>query len=356
MNRLTVVLLLLALAALACTFSTSSNRSSEPDVTPVPTQIGAVPTATPFATQTPTTTPQPTSAPVATATAIVVVDPCTPRTDWPLYSVVAGDTLARIARRVNSTASALADANCLDNPNLLRVGQALRVPQLPPPPTETPIQVPPPPVFYYPPAPDSFHTVNDIGVVTSANVHLTVGVDRAQFVRFFVRSFGSGVTSLAGEDHYLADGADTYYTFPSAGRYDLFAVAGNGFNEVQSGIFKLTYNPDFVEPPVQGNGAPLVQPYLAYEGHYTLEAGRTVNLSWPDAPENATSIDFLLTPTGTGTADAEQVIATDYQPTDGQGATWQVPGGIWAHLHAEAHLPDGRTVNSQIVNVYAERQ
>lgn len=62
---------------------------------------------------------------------------CTPRADWPVYTVRAGDTLYRIAQRTGSTVDALVLASCLSDPNQLYVGQELRVPTLPPAPTVT---------------------------------------------------------------------------------------------------------------------------------------------------------------------------------------------------------------------------
>ena len=53
---------------------------------------------------------------------------CTPRTDWSIYAVVSGDTLYGIARRYATTPTALIQGNCLINPNILLVGQPLRVP------------------------------------------------------------------------------------------------------------------------------------------------------------------------------------------------------------------------------------
>jgi LysM repeat protein len=47
------------------------------------------------------------------------------------YTVVPGDTLAIIARRVGSSADVLAQANHLVNPNLIYVGQTLLVPRGP---------------------------------------------------------------------------------------------------------------------------------------------------------------------------------------------------------------------------------
>lgn len=44
------------------------------------------------------------------------------------YTVVAGDTLSRIAVRFNTTVAALAQANGIANPNLIYVGQVLQIP------------------------------------------------------------------------------------------------------------------------------------------------------------------------------------------------------------------------------------
>ena len=83
----------------------------------------------------------PTSTPVVpTAIVItVVVTPlptlpappaCSVRQDWLNYVVQPGDTLARIAARANTSAAALAQANCLANMNLITTGQVLKVPVL----------------------------------------------------------------------------------------------------------------------------------------------------------------------------------------------------------------------------------
>jgi LysM repeat protein len=55
---------------------------------------------------------------------------CTLKNEWPVYTVMAGDTLAAIARRTDSSTAELVEANCLTDPNLLRVGQTVYVPQM----------------------------------------------------------------------------------------------------------------------------------------------------------------------------------------------------------------------------------
>ncbi|MCL4266421.1 MAG: LysM peptidoglycan-binding domain-containing protein [Anaerolineae bacterium] len=64
------------------------------------------------------------------------------------YVVQRGDTLSSIARRFNTTVSAIVAANNIANPNLIYVGQVLVIPTgstTPPPPGSTPPPPPPPP-------------------------------------------------------------------------------------------------------------------------------------------------------------------------------------------------------------------
>jgi LysM repeat protein len=86
-----------------------------------------------------TAVPQPTPVPGAT--------PVPPQQGT--YTVVAGDTLYRIALKFNTTSSAIAALNGITNPNLIYVGQVLKIPAggTTPPPTTPPGQpttVPPP--------------------------------------------------------------------------------------------------------------------------------------------------------------------------------------------------------------------
>lgn len=60
---------------------------------------------------------------------------CKPRDDWKLtYTIQAFDTLSSIADRYQTTPSILAEGNCLENPDLIVIGQALQVPGDAPPP------------------------------------------------------------------------------------------------------------------------------------------------------------------------------------------------------------------------------
>ncbi len=88
-------------------------------------------TVAPSSTAAPTTPAPATQAPPppgsSTATASGA---CTPRTDWPTYTVKPGDTLTWLAALTQSSVDALVLANCLPDTHLV-AGQLLRVPQLP---------------------------------------------------------------------------------------------------------------------------------------------------------------------------------------------------------------------------------
>ena len=112
-------LIALALASLACNLG-----------------VSAVPTPTPFILVTPPViivTATPTPRPVTNPPPVIVpTQPiCTPNTAWQIYFVRQGDTLANIAARSGTTVAALVQANCLTNPDVIFVGQALRVPRQP---------------------------------------------------------------------------------------------------------------------------------------------------------------------------------------------------------------------------------
>lgn len=95
-------------------------------VTVLVTPLVATPTPTPFP-------PPPTVTPLPAA--------CNTPAGWFNYVVQPGDTLARIAARANTSAAALAQANCLANMNLITTGQVLKVPVLMPPTTPPTVTV-----------------------------------------------------------------------------------------------------------------------------------------------------------------------------------------------------------------------
>jgi LysM repeat protein len=88
----------------------------------------------------PTPAPQPTPVPGATPVPQPTAVPGAQGT----YTVVAGDSLYRIGVKFNTTASAIATLNGITNPNLIYVGQVLKIPApgTTPPPGQPPSQPP----------------------------------------------------------------------------------------------------------------------------------------------------------------------------------------------------------------------
>lgn len=192
-NKLLVVIACLSLAALACSLAAPENDSGQSQAEP--TTIAEV-MASPVARET-EPPPTATSSPVPTVredtdTIAVASDPgsldvvsgadssgqasgggaavaveslssiqnveaqlylpnCTPVLNWPLYVVAGGDTLHKIATRHGTTWQSLAKSNCLANPNLIYVGQALHVPPAPLPPPDNNLPVIANPAFPSPP-------------------------------------------------------------------------------------------------------------------------------------------------------------------------------------------------------------
>lgn len=92
--------------------------SSNPTVTPAPTQV---PTSEPTPAPTASSTPTPSSSPTPQSTAATTPEP---RTDV----VQEGDTLSLIANRFGSSVSAIQAANGIDDPDEIRPGQVLVIP------------------------------------------------------------------------------------------------------------------------------------------------------------------------------------------------------------------------------------
>lgn len=99
-------------ARASATASLTATATTEPSPTP---------TRTPRA----TTTPRPTTTPRLTATVVVEEVPA----ETVEYTVAEGDTLVAIAERFGITVTDIIEANPDLNPNIITVGQTLRLPQ-----------------------------------------------------------------------------------------------------------------------------------------------------------------------------------------------------------------------------------
>ena len=139
--RVMLLLLGLAVIATACVPFVGNGPDEE---TPTPEFIPTVIRPTQATSEAPAASPVPTLVPLPTRAQQAATAPpsCTPRTDWPTYTVQSGDTLYSIAQRSDSTQAIVQAANCLADPNKIFEGQTLRVPQELAPSSSTPTAAP----------------------------------------------------------------------------------------------------------------------------------------------------------------------------------------------------------------------
>jgi LysM repeat protein len=111
--------------------------SLTPSQTLLPPPTFEPPTLTPAPSATPSVTPTATLVPIMNIPGLQGLESptpsstpgCKPRKDWTLtYEVQPNDALDNIAARYGTNRWELADGNCLADPNLIVVGQVLRVP------------------------------------------------------------------------------------------------------------------------------------------------------------------------------------------------------------------------------------
>jgi len=355
--RWLVALAALMLAALACNLA--GGGAATPVPTPFPTATLPALTPSPQVTATPqfvivTATPTPTGGAVINRTlAAPTLANCTPQTTWPAYTVVAGDTLSRIAERVGSTVAQLATANCLSNTGLIFVGQRLYVPALPA--TQAPVatQDPNQPTFRENLAVQPFWLDSASRAVTySETVRVNAGeVLNADVVDFYVNDPAGGPAVFMGQDVDPWDGAFIDYSFPAAGSYVFQAMARNDRAQRPSTTFSVRYDPNFVPPGGQRNQL-TIAPVLGLDGSFhRLAAGSTVTITWPDAPVGALRVNFTLAPTGTGTGQQAQTIGSDLSPADGSAITWGVTVSGSGHIQGVAQMPDGSTQSSELLGI-----
>ena len=109
--------------------SQRSGSLSTPTATARTIAVSTTVTATPIPEATPTPTPSPKPSRTATASASHTMTTTTSTSAWThVYVVQFGDTLDSIAARFHVDPKILAEQNHIKNPNLLLVGQHLRVP------------------------------------------------------------------------------------------------------------------------------------------------------------------------------------------------------------------------------------
>lgn len=130
--RIFILLLVMAFTLVACGGGTSDSptadaSSSSATSTLIPTQANTLAPTEEDGTK--VFTSQGDNQPIVVAKATNTPQSCSSfQTNWKVYTVVRGDSLVNIASAHNSTVEELATANCLDNPNSLRIGQIIYVP------------------------------------------------------------------------------------------------------------------------------------------------------------------------------------------------------------------------------------
>lgn len=331
MRQLCLAFLLLSLAA--CSLQ-ADQAAVQPTASPTPS-LPNTPLATPLPMVNPTAAPtlQPTPG------QLVVNPACTPRADWQTYRVVPGDTLSGIAVRTGSTVEALAQANCLTDKNIISVGQPLRVPVMPVPPTTT---APQPNVGKVTVSPAS--TDGDWFVVTpgtTVTFSWTGAAASATSVEFYLQRLDIPVSpQLIGTDTNLADGASITWTVISI-QAMVTAVAKQGATLVNQ-------TPTATQIKTAAANAPLgkvqVTPNLGtQDGWLKLTAGSTVTVSWQEAANlGDVEIHFYFAPTGTGMTPQE--IGADYNVYDGVSIQWVVMSGGAGYLSARAASKGGHAL------------
>jgi len=341
MSRAAAVLLLVLLSTLACSLDwTGADPTPLPSATSYSLAVVPVTNVLPTQTAAPTQTPAPTATKYTTAGSSAPVVNCTPRTDWIIYTVVKGDTLNSIAQRTGTTAAQLATASCLSNPNLITVGQGVRVPYLPGPlPTWTPariqrrgyVQINP-----YITLSNGIYTLQtDSGVAVTWPDAPGTG---AQVVEFVFVPDGASYGVQIGLDTNMADGAAVAWKVPApiTGRvYASGRLAGQAQAFVESNyVVVLTGYPDMPTP----QGKVEVQPYQSVAGdQYVVVEDTTITLSWAAASQfPLAQVQFLIYFPGTN---QYQVLGTDNNMADGAAISWRVPVGTAGQIIANGFYP-----------------
>ncbi len=318
-------LTLVALATLACNLG-----------------VSAVPTPTPFVLVTPpvlvvTATPTPR---LATNTPLPVVPPqpaCTPNTAWQIYFVRQGDTLANIASRSGTTVAALVQANCLTNPDVIFVGQALRVPRQPAILTPTATRTPAPSgpsIGGISIEPSVQRGAGQFQVATGMVTLRAVGVSGAVRVSYFLQQIGTGAPVLIGESSTPQDGFAVQWLV-TAGNLSaqLWAVATAANNQIAETPRLIVFTDSAVAPTIGTLSVTPSQPDPLEPAVRVLPIGQV--LLTVSGVTNATKVLFYFVDQRPGNAPI--LLGEDSNFNDGVGIIFNttpfssVPRGlIWA--------------------------
>jgi hypothetical protein len=312
--------------------------------------------------------------------------------------------LGGLAVAINSTAQEIAQANCLNSPDLVQVGQVIRLPRLPASTTSTGNNTTNTgntstgsnttntgntsagsnttntgntstgsnttntgntstgsntsnpnttgaPVFSQALSIRPLLTINGALVAVQATIALEAGpVANADRVEFY-----SGLSAndpdpvLIGTDNDPFDGTPLSYDFNTFDEVLVFwAVAINEAGATRGTPITLRYDPQ----AAQAAGPALtISPFLGFDGSiFTLQHGAPVTISWAGAPSAAGRVEFYTTSTSGGPT---ILIGTDNNLADGAAISWAVPEWILSSLVARAFVGGG-SQDSGVYYVYSE--
>ncbi|MBZ0296781.1 MAG: LysM peptidoglycan-binding domain-containing protein [Anaerolineae bacterium] len=167
---------------------------------------------------------------------------------------------------------------------------------------------------------------------------------------------GDQLLSL-GIDSNLSDGASINWTVPEQSWQGQLVASARVFGQSGSTVRSQPRN---IITRVNGpanRGQVSISPVLRTEGGWlVLSTGATVTLSWPEVDESLPGrVEFYITPTGTGTADARTLLGTDTTTSDGASIQWTVPDSIGGHVSARVFLENGTSYETASdVQIYSE--
>jgi LysM repeat protein len=339
MLRYTMLILIAAVLIAGCTLATEQESTDSAPTTQNTREVTTV--GVESATKTPQPTATPTERTVSSAnTTVPTSQPCNSRTDWPLYTVQRGDTTSSIAQRINSTVATLAAANCLTNAALIREGQQLHLPSLPPssPVTAGSITVNP----YQTRDGDTYVLkVNRSVIVTWNNVPSNVAR-----VEFYITPNFTDYQQLS-EDTNASDGANFVLVVPVGLNGYMVASGKNASGQEVAVSPGLPVRADTLSGVV---GDIFVSPFLSRtDNGYIVQEGQTIQLSWGRAqgqgPQDFDTIqaEFTYRP-ASGNASPIS-IGIDTNPADGFTVNWTVPANVEGTILVGARLP-GETHNT----------
>jgi nucleoid-associated protein YgaU len=109
--------------------NSESGSAPTPKPTPTPEQTPPpTPKPKPTPTPDPAANPKPTPPPTPKPEPVTEPAPAADETKYVRYTVMSGDSMLKIARKHGVSAEAIAKANGIRNPNLIGVGQVLKIP------------------------------------------------------------------------------------------------------------------------------------------------------------------------------------------------------------------------------------